>query len=114
MRKTQRFRGCGMGINTLAVPVTFSRTLTLGPSSPKSTGQRYTRAVKKSSNPSTRSLTNTACGSSSGSHIRLLLPAGSSDRDGWDVNVRVLETGQDMTDWCDILINAGGISNHWR
>lgn len=37
------------------------------------------------------------------------------DRKGaWDVRVTNLATGETILDQCDILINAGGILNHWQ
>ncbi|PGH26446.1 hypothetical protein AJ80_01944 [Polytolypa hystricis UAMH7299] len=36
------------------------------------------------------------------------------EKGGYDVTIRDLETGQDIHDYCDILINAGGVLNNWR
>lgn len=36
------------------------------------------------------------------------------DRHGYDLRVRDLKSGQEWSDTCDILINAGGILNSWR
>lgn len=33
---------------------------------------------------------------------------------GWDIKVMDLETGREVHDQCDILINASGILNNWR
>ncbi|KAI9371751.1 hypothetical protein BJX61DRAFT_548104 [Aspergillus egyptiacus] len=38
----------------------------------------------------------------------------SDAKGGYDVRVQDLESGQEFTDSCDILINAGGILNSWR
>lgn len=35
-------------------------------------------------------------------------------KNGYDVRVRDLQTNQETVDFCDILINAGGILNSWR
>lgn len=33
---------------------------------------------------------------------------------GYDVKIADLVSGREFTDWCDILVNAGGILNAWR
>ncbi|KAF2841023.1 FAD/NAD(P)-binding domain-containing protein [Patellaria atrata CBS 101060] len=38
----------------------------------------------------------------------------NKEKGGYDVKVRDLQRGVDITDHCDILINAGGILNNWR
>lgn len=36
------------------------------------------------------------------------------EKGGYDVKVKNLKTGQEISDSCDILINAGGVLNNWR
>lgn len=38
----------------------------------------------------------------------------NASRRGWDVQVLDLATGTIIDDYCDILVNAGGILNAWR
>jgi cation diffusion facilitator CzcD-associated flavoprotein CzcO len=38
----------------------------------------------------------------------------NKERNGYDVKVQDLKTGTEVTDHCDILINASGILNNWR
>lgn len=40
--------------------------------------------------------------------------AWNNSKGGWDVEVTDVATGQSFSDYCDILINAGGILNDWR
>lgn len=35
-------------------------------------------------------------------------------RNGYDVKIKDLDTNQTVDDFCDILINAGGVLNNWR
>lgn len=38
----------------------------------------------------------------------------NQDKGGYDVTIEDLTSGDKFTDWCDILVNAGGILNAWR
>ena len=38
----------------------------------------------------------------------------SSEKNGWDVEIRNLKSGTVINDFCHILVNAGGILNAWR
>lgn len=38
----------------------------------------------------------------------------NKQRHGYDVKVRDLATGRESDDFCNILVNAGGILNSWR
>lgn len=38
----------------------------------------------------------------------------NNEKNGYDVKIRNLRTNEDIDDFCDILINAGGILNSWR
>ena len=35
-------------------------------------------------------------------------------RDGYDIAIRSVDGDQVLNDYCDILVNAGGILNNWR
>ena len=38
----------------------------------------------------------------------------NNEKNGYDVKIRNLRTNEEIDDFCDILINAGGILNSWR
>ena len=38
----------------------------------------------------------------------------NQEKGGYDVKITDLASGREVSDWCDILVNAGGILNAWR
>lgn len=38
----------------------------------------------------------------------------NAQKGGYDVKILNLEDGSQVEDWCDILVNAGGILNNWQ
>ncbi|KAF2404127.1 FAD/NAD(P)-binding domain-containing protein [Trichodelitschia bisporula] len=38
----------------------------------------------------------------------------NTDKNGYDVEIKNLKTGEVVKDFCDVLVNAGGVLNNWR
>jgi cation diffusion facilitator CzcD-associated flavoprotein CzcO len=38
----------------------------------------------------------------------------NKEKGGYDVQIKNMQTGREFFDFCNVLINAGGILNNWR